>query len=422
MTRRVKGQPRLSPQARLLRKTVVGRLVKQLLACVVAFIAAAVLLDLLASGPISSYLADTADTWIYPAETVEEKVAADTALQELFDMRPIAVWDIQTNPVDHSLYVRDLTLYHFVKVAWLPTLGCVALVFVVGFVLAAFRRMYRLVDDLAAGVGALLDDGETPISLPPELSPTQTRLERIRLEARERERSAERDRARTQELMAYLAHDVRTPLTAVIGNLSLIEADEELDAEGRHRADVAFRRATEIEELAGDLFDITRISLDPEAVNLEPVDLRLLTLQVVDELAGEGALDFAEETVASDSDRLRLDALGPMACTDADLLVKALRHLLQTAVALSEPGARIEIGGGGAHGVATVVVEAPVPRMDPADAARLEAQAFEPFYLKGSARGVSLEFAREIARALGGDVTLRLEPRRATLELALPLA
>ncbi len=416
MTRGMKGQPRLSPQARLLRKMVVGRLVKQLLACLVAFIATAVLLDLLASGPISSYLADTADTWIYPAETAEEKVAADTALQELFDMRPIAVWDIQTNPIDHSLYVRDLSMYHLVKVAWLPTLGCVALVFVVGFVLAAFRRMYGLVDALASGVGSLLGNAEAPITLPRELAVTERELERIREGTLERERAAEQDRMRTQELMAYLAHDVRTPLTAVIGNLSLIGESPRLGAEERGRARVALSRATEIEELTDDLFDVTRLSLDPEAVDLKVVDLQLLTLQVVDELASEGALGIAPSM-----------ASGPHhACpdvkvrADAELLAKALRHLIQTAISLAAPDSHVAIRGSTSPDHAFVLVEAPLAPMDDADAARLEAQAFEPFYLKGSTRGVSLEFSREIARALGGDVTLSVEQRIVTLALSLP--
>ena len=422
MTRHVKGQPRLSPQARLLRKTVVGRLVKQLFACLVAFIACALLLEQFAAGPISNYLVDTADTWTFPDETVEEEAAAQNELQELYYLRPNAVWDIQTNPADHTLHVRDLTLYHLVKIGWLPALGCAALVFVVGFVLAAFRRMYGLVDDLAGGVASLLHDEREPISLPPELEVTERELERLRRESLAREETAKHDRARTQELMAYLAHDVRTPLTAVIGNLSLLEESPGLGAEDRHRADVALSRANEIEELTGDLFDVTRISLDPGAVSLEPVDLQLLALQVVDGLAAEGALDPASGAVSATERKAPVPGRPVSVRADADLLAKALRHLIQTAVALSEPCSPVAISGGSGEGRAFVLVEAPIAPLDSASARTLETQAFEPFYLKGSARGVSLEFAREIARALGGDVTLRLEQRHAILTLALPSA
>ena len=78
---------------------------------------------------------------------------------------------------------------------------------------AAMSRSLRSFDELSGAVAALMADRERPIVLPPSLAIAQDELNAIRLAALSDERAAVAAERRKDELVAYLAHDIKTPLT-----------------------------------------------------------------------------------------------------------------------------------------------------------------------------------------------------------------
>lgn len=403
------GKSPLSAQAQLLRRKVVGRLVRELVACVAVFLVAVWALHAFAADRIGELLADSAEWSVFDSDAP----GTEAELQTLLHSKPNAAWDVQENHADGTIWVRDLTLYNAVKAAWLPALACLAMAVMLGFVFAAFRRMYSMVDDLTGAVTGLLEDETRPISLPLELAVAERELNGLRQEQLLRDESAARDRERTQELMAYLVHDVRTPLTAVMGNLALLE-EGDLPPQNRELVEVASRRAEGIDGLTSDLFDVTRLALDPASMTNQPIDLRLLTVQVAEELAGNRP-ERARSAPSGSSESVTVVG-------DAELLAKAVRHLLESACAMAAPDSAVSVDGGVRGSAALLVARVQTGLPTSQETRALAERAFAPYYRRGSSSGISLAFAREIARAHGGDVTAFAEGTAIRIELTLPAA
>ena len=71
------------------------------------------------------------------------------------------------------------------------------------------------------------------MELPRELAPIQEDLNAIQRQLRAREAAARESEQRKGDLVAFLAHDLKTPLTSVVGYLTLLRDDPGLDAAQR---------------------------------------------------------------------------------------------------------------------------------------------------------------------------------------------
>ena len=140
------------------------------------------------------------------------------------------VWQIQYGE-DGVYRMRDVATYTFVKSFKLPL---ALLVFVAGWlaiILRALNRSLRYFDELSGAVGRLLADKDAPIELPADLSIARNELAVIRSQSLADERAAHAAEQRKNELVAYLAHDIRTPLTSVLGYLDLLRETTDLPRE-----------------------------------------------------------------------------------------------------------------------------------------------------------------------------------------------
>lgn len=79
---------------------------------------------------------------------------------------------------------------------------------------------------------------------------------------------------RKNVLVVYLAHDLKTPLTSVIGYLTLLRDEPQLSPELRARyTGIALDKAERLEELINEFFEITRFNLSHLELEKQPVDL-----------------------------------------------------------------------------------------------------------------------------------------------------
>ncbi len=101
---------------------------------------------------------------------------------------------------------------------------------------------------------------------PGSSAPIQEDLNAIRRQLLAREAAGQGERAAQGDLVAFLAHDLKTPLTSVVGYLTLLRDDPGLTPEQRAKfTGVALDKARRLEELLGEFFDITRMDLDSGA-------------------------------------------------------------------------------------------------------------------------------------------------------------
>ena len=163
------------------------------------------------------------------------------------------------------LWVRD---YYF--------FFCIAVV-LLGWVVISWHFISRPVRQLDALIGAsarLTRPTEEPIRLPAAMKSVEDQLNLAREEALRAQRAAREAEQRKNDLVVYLAHDLKTPLTSVIGYLTLLRDEPQLSPELRARyTGIALDKAERLEELINEFFEITRFNLSHLELEKQPVDL-----------------------------------------------------------------------------------------------------------------------------------------------------
>ena len=96
---------------------------------------------------------------------------------------------------------------------------------------------------------------------------------------------------RKDELVMYLAHDIRTPLTSVIGYLHLLEEDPDMPAVQRAKhVHITLEKANRLEEMIQEFFEITRLNTGQIRISRERIGLYYMLVQLCDEISP--VLDF----------------------------------------------------------------------------------------------------------------------------------
>lgn len=280
--------------------------------------------------------------------------------------------------------------------------------FVAGIVLvvrSGINRGLRYFDLLLDSVSGVLMKSDEPVMLPSELAPTAAALNAIKAESEQNERAAKAAEERKNELVVYLAHDIKTPLTSIIGYLTLLEESPDLPLDVRARyTGITLDKAYRLEELLDEFFEITRYNLQTIPIERSRFDGALFVNQMMDEffpLAEGRHLNLVYEG----PDELAVFA-------DAGRVARVLNNVIKNAIAYADPQTDVRVRTG-----LTVAPDGFVWwELTVTDEGRelspqhLE-RVFEKFYRADESRGsqaggagLGLAISREIARAHGGDI------------------
>jgi len=241
-----------------------------------------------------------------------------------------------------------------------------------------------------------------------ELADLRLQLERQDGELREQER-------RRQELIAFLAHDLKTPLTSVLGYLELLRDEPGLSEEQRAKyTDIALDKARRLEELVGEFFDINTMDLKLDKTT--PVQVSFLLEQLADEFY---PLFTSKDLKCEPDIQPHLVVRG-----DGDRLARVFDNILRNAVSYSSPGGAVGLTarGVGENAVVTVTnqgLEIPEGELS---------NIFEKFYRLDAARstrtggaGLGLAIAKEIVELHGGTIRAESTGSLTAFVITLPL-
>jgi signal transduction histidine kinase len=211
------------------------------------------------------------------------------------------------------------------------------------------------------------------------------------------------DRWRTA-MVSALAHDVRSPLTAIAGALEIVGDDEQVPAHLRPMLDAATRQTHHLTRLAGGLLDLERVEHGKLQLRLEDLDVTEVAAGVVQLTApGKVTVDIPPgTTVHADRDRLEQILL--------NLTNNALRHGLGPVVlgARAEPGAVV------------LTVRDHGPGISDRDASRLFTRLAEGRPHTDSV-GLGLWIVRILTEAHGGTVSFENTDPGAVFLVRLPV-
>ncbi len=241
-------------------------------------------------------------------------------------------------------------------------------------------------------------------------------LNRVRDQQRAAEQALRDESGRKDDLVTYLAHDLKTPLASVVGYLSLLHEAPDLPVEQRVRfTGVALDKAHRLDALIEEFFDITRFDFHDIVLTRGYVDLNLMLAQVVDEFYPT----LAEQNKTADIDVPN----GLTVLVDGDKMARVFNNIMKNAIAYSYEGSAIRIS---AERVDASVVIRFENRGDPIPEPKLKV-IFEKFYRLDAARttnrggaGLGLAIAKEIVVAHGGQIACESTPEHTVFTITLP--
>ena len=286
------------------------------------------------------------------------------------------------------------------------------------FIIRAFLRyVTKPLSDVEQSLGMLLIDNSEEIRLPEELTAITQRLNIMKQTLERRNLEAQSAEQRKNELVMYLAHDIRTPLTSVIGYLSLLEEVESMPLEQRKKyTHIALDKSYRLEKMINEFFEITRYNLQQIHIEKTDIDLYYMLVQLTDELLpilsshGNTAVLHVEEEF--------------MIYGDSEKLGRVFTNVLKNATAYSYPNTEIYITAQKSDDTATISFQNKGDTIPPEKCAAI----FEKFYRLDEARtsdtggaGLGLAIAKEIITLHCGSITVESHEQITSFVIRLPL-
>ena len=252
------------------------------------------------------------------------------------------------------------------------------LLFLVGYY-AALSKTANYLKNIGDGIDNVLANSKQPIELETELEPIAEKLNTMKMTLARKERMAQESEQRKNDLVVYLAHDLKTPLTKYIH--------------------IAHTKAIRLSELISEFFEITKFNLQNIRLEKETINLSLMLEQIMDEFYAVFADNNLTGNIYTEEDL--------MVEGDPDKLARVFDNLLRNAVAYSYRGTNIDVRAYG-EGVAVVIVFSnqgePIPKQ------KLQT-VFEKFYRADNSRssqtggaGLGLSVAKEIVELHEGTI------------------
>jgi signal transduction histidine kinase len=277
----------------------------------------------------------------------------------------------------------------------------------------------RALGDMARGFGAGGEPATALRNAPTELTRLADELRRAEHQLDASRRHQERIERSRRELVAWVSHDLRTPLAGIRAIVEMLQDgivdDPELVARYLDTLGVEVAR---LSRLVDDLFELSRTQSGALKLDLAPVFLSDL---VEDGLAGGRAVATAKGV------HLEQRVTGPTTTliVSAPEVVRALRNLVDNAIRHTPRGGRVVVEAfvdGGDPAYATVVVSDSGGGVAEADLGRVFDVAFQGDQARtGGGAGLGLAIAKGFIEAHQGELTVRNVGGGAHFTIRLPL-
>lgn len=148
----------------------------------------------------------------------------------------------------------------------------------------------------------------------------------------DKEREAERTK---NELITNVAHDLRTPLTSIIGYLELLAGNTKVPAEMEHKyIEIAYSKARRLEKLIEDLFGFTKLNYGKIAMHVGQLDI----VKLLSQLLEEAYPNFVEKNLSYD---LQSNVPAKTISADGNLLARLFDNLIGNAIKYGADGKRV---------------------------------------------------------------------------------
>lgn len=277
-------------------------------------------------------------------------------------------------------------------------------------------RITQYLKEINQGIENILSDFNEPVRFKPALRPLEDSLNEIKMTIRRQEQEAIESEKKKNDLVVFLAHDLKTPLTSIVAYLSILETKPDMPEEERKKyTHISLEKAIRLGELINEFFEITKFNL--QDIVLEPgnLDLSMMLEQIADELYAV----LKEKNLRCD---VQIDDT-LMIYGDADKLARVFDNLLRNAIAYCDKGTAIRIQAKERHQEIEIVVANEGEKIPEEELSAI----FEKFYRVDGSRssktggaGLGLAIAKEIVELHHGTIRAESDEWETRFIVTLP--
>ena len=296
----------------------------------------------------------------------------------------------------------------------------ILIIWVIGILVLLYRllkKVFGYVDEVGKATEDLVNKDVEYIELPDELEEIQKRMNHLKRESEKNEKLAKENEEKKDELIVYLAHDIKTPLTSMIGYLSILdEIDDMPKKKQKNYISIALDKSYRLEDLINELFDVARFNSEKIVLEKEELNLNLMLEQIID--------DFYP-TLRELNKSIKLNYNEPISINgDPDKLSRVFNNLIKNAISYSKEESEIVINLKKDNNNAIVEVINKGKQISKEKLSKI----FEKFYRLDSARtsrtggsGLGLAIAKDIVELHNGTIIAESNEEETTFRVTLPL-
>ena len=303
-------------------------------------------------------------------------------------------------------------LFYFIFIA-------MVFLFLLRIYLGWFSRYFAEIDrQMGRLLGEDTEEKAGEISLSPELIAIERKMNQLKYRMEKQKSDMLLSEKRKNDLIMYLAHDLKTPLASVIGYLNLLRDEGEISGELREKyLDISLGKAERLEELINEFFEIARYNLSDITLQYSRINFSRLLEQLVYEFGPMLAEKNLTVSLQMEEDIL-------FSC-DADKMQRVFDNLLRNAVLYSFRDTEIRIT---AEQQKYALIVRFSNHGNPISKEKLE-RLFEQFYRLDTARstesggcaGLGLAIAKQIVELHNGTITAKSEAEVIEFTVTLPV-
>lgn len=249
------------------------------------------------------------------------------------------------------------------------------------------------------------------------MSEVEKKLNHFKIEAIKNEKLARENEEKKDELIVYLAHDIKTPLTSMIGYLSLLSEIKDMPEEQRNKyIDITLDKSYRLEDLINELFDVARFNSEKIILEKEELNLNLMLEQIIDDFYPV-LKELNKKIKFTPKEEIKLYG-------DPDKLSRVFNNLIKNAINYSSDDSNIDISA--IKDEKNVIIkitnkgkQIPKEKLD---------RIFEKFYRLDSSRtsktggsGLGLAIAKEIIELHHGKITASSTLKETNFTVILPI-
>ena len=328
------------------------------------------------------------------------------SFQWLYDISP----EVYNNFSEFFYSITDL------RTSIIPIL----IIWVIGTLVLLYRllkKTFGYIDEVGKATEDLVNKDVEYIELPDELEEIKNRMNHLKRESEKNEKLAKENEEKKDELIVYLAHDIKTPLTSMIGYLSILdEIDDMPKKKQKNYISIALDKSYRLEDLINELFDVARFNSEKIVLEKEELNLNLMLEQIID--------DFYP-TLRELNKSIKLNYNESISINgDPDKLSRVFNNLIKNAISYSKEESEIVINLKKDNNNAIVEVINKGKQISKEKLSKI----FEKFYRLDSARtsrtggsGLGLAIAKDIVELHNGTIIAESNEEETTFRVTLPL-